>query len=380
MSVRFQSLASRVIVGCSLALVAATSTAVAGTIQQSTRNYTPGNSVGGGFDPINYNALAQANNNNGGTGWVIVGSDYADFFDASNTIEWNNVAVPALTSGQALVVQSRRGNNDGPQGYKVDLFTPGSGYGTPVATLFGASYRRTDWSGTAANDFNWTHAPLSVVSGSYTSGSNYDVRITSQNSGNSGNAELGSNAGSHLRSFGVRTYDTLGAVNVPKTFEITSFAFANFSNRNGVAQDANSVGLWLDNVTNGNLGTLTGDWIDYQIFNDSATPSIADVSAFVRHGTGSDRTLGVINVDQYGNLSLLTSIVIPSTGWQGTNFFDRTAAGSITLQPGLNTLRFISDGPIHIDSFTLTVIPEPMTLGLATAIASTLLLRRRQIV
>lgn len=343
------------------ALLLAANLANAGVVWESYRNNTSG---GNNNDPLNFTTIVNGVGASG-LGWSLISGDYLDYFNGSDTAEWTNVPLPSLTTGQALVVQARRGNTEAPQGFRIELWNAGSGFsGSPVSTLTAAHFRKTNWGGSGTDDYAWSHG---VAIGSYTPG-NYDIRITSLDS--TANPEFGATVGSHLRGLGVRTYAVFSGPST--TVEAENFAF--YSNTVGLATaepaNANSVAGWLDNKITGS------NWADYQLFNPSGAPVVVGASAFVRHNMGGNATLTLSSVDQYGNVSALTTVTIPSTGWAGTPFFDRLSAGTFVLQPGLNTIRLSSDIPIHIDSFTLAV-PEPATASMLLLAATGMLRRRR---
>ncbi|MDX2109495.1 MAG: PEP-CTERM sorting domain-containing protein [Verrucomicrobiota bacterium] len=298
-----------------------------------------------------------------GSGWGYQsGEQFVDYFNENDTIEWTNVNFGTPGAGSVLATQSRVGQpGRSVQGYKVEFFTPGTGFTTPVQTLVSERYRQTTYGPGA-----WVCAP---VQGFNLTGT-YDVRITNQNAGN--NPNYSADAGSHFRGLVMlnSNYQLAQGSNV---FQSESFSWGS-GGKSARAQEANSVGTFLDNQITGN-----GSWIDYEVFNPFATAS-ASFTAFYRHGMGSNVALNLQTVDADGDVSgIVASTMLPNSDW-GAQFQTSAASGTFTLAQGLNVLRLYSDSPIHLDSIALDVIPEPSTYAIMAGVVAMLIVavRRRK--
>lgn len=306
-----------------------------------------------------YTQLSNASAAINGGGWGVQppreadGPQFADYFNDFDVITFTNVTIPAYAAGRNFALQTRAGGNN-LQRFTVDFLNPGTS--TVVHTYDVYRTRQTTWE----ND-GWTY---NVVSGA--AAGTFDVRVTNASSGG------------HFAGVGTFNSRVLGASNTLYSTDYTWGDGSKWFN----TPDGNTTRQYLDNKfsntpDNPPSGTNNGNWVDYEIFNpNGATPY--SVSAFVRHGMGTNVTLHIESIDANGDITPLTTMVIPSTGWQGSDFYLRDAISSITLPQGFSNLRLWSDAPLHYDYMTLTAVPEPATLGLLGA-AAVLMLRRRSV-
>lgn len=322
----------------SLFFVALTPTlALAGLQQISTPN---------GTFPGSVTDVVTGAGNSGGSGWGYQASEqYLDYFNDNDTVTFDNVTIPVLAGGSVLATQGRDGTAGGardPQGYRIELFTPGSGYaGSPLHTLVSERFRSTSY-----GPGSWA---LSHVQGGGISGT-FDIRVTSLNQSN--DPDYGANAGSHFR--GLVAYTPGGMLSEGVTvFQDSSYAYGN-GGKGFSGPSANSSGTFMDNQITG------GAWLDYDVFNPFTDLAPVSISVRYRHGMGSDQNFNLSLVDEDGDVTLLTSIALPTTGW-GDNFTDSVVSSTFNLPAGFSAIRVNSSGPIHYDYMSVTVVPEPAT-------------------
>lgn len=308
--------------------------------------------------------VATGANNSGGSGWGYqAGEQFLDYFNDNDTVTYDNVTIPALSGGAVLATQGRDGTPGGgrdPQGYRIELFTPGSGYvGAPLHTFLSERYRSTSY-----GPGGWA---VSQVQGLNVSGA-FDIRVTSLNQTN--DPDYGANAGGHFR--GLVAYTPAGVLSEGTTIlQDNQFAYGN-GNKSYAGPTANSSGTFMDNQ-------LTGAWIDYDVYNPFSELAPVSISVRYRHGMGSDQNFNLSLVDADGDVSSLTSLALPANGW-GANFVDSVVSSTFNLPSGFSTIRIGSSGPIHYDYMSVTVVPEPATYAaiIGALLGAFAIIRRRK--
>lgn len=324
------------------ALVPATAT-FAFTLQQSSLNTS---------DPVHmYTELAPPA---AGAGYGIATDTlplpFGDFFNDADVMLLEDVAVGAIASDATLAIRARAGGAN-PHTFLVEFLAPNTS--TVLATDTLARFRQTGWQN---NPYQYVPVTAAVPAGTY------DVRVTN----------LG--GGGHMGGLGV--YDT-GRVLTPglHVVQAENYTWAN-GGKTAITDAPFSSGSFLDNQITGVDG---GNWIDFDLMNAEASQTMS-LSVSYRRGSPDATTLYVLGVDLDGDLSILTSLGLPTTGgWGGTAFVDSSLSGTFSLPAGFSALRLYTDGPIHLDAFTLNVIPEPSTYaGIAGALALGLVVLRRR--
>ncbi len=286
-----------------------------------------------------YSSTVTASDNDGGGTWDLrsdsIPSVFADFFDETDNIRFDAVALTAPTTGQVFAVRNRAGDGPVVAQYSIRFFTPGSGYTNPVLETKAFRSRNTAWQGSP-----FIHSPLASIPAAGT----YDIEIVNLA------------GGSHIEGLGFYTPPTLIGAG-PAIVQESALAFANGGKEFKPIDHPSGVGTYNDNQFTGT------SWLDYEVFNPGPAKA-CNFSVRARHNMGFDVLVNAKVLEADGDVpATFTSATVASTGWQTSEFFDYTSSTSFILPAGYSVIRINSDNPVHLDSITFIPASAPVPLS-----------------